>query len=68
MLWRQAPARSGLVLRRHSQSKAGALIEHWLSLCWAGTTGLAALGSALALAPLGLAVATLWWARPRSAH
>ncbi len=65
MLWRQAPARRGLVLRRHSQSKAVALIEHWLSLCWAGATGLAALGSALTLAPLGFAVATLWWARPR---
>ena len=68
MLWRQAPARRGLVLRRHSQSKAVAMVEHWLSLCWAGTTGLAALGSTLALAPLGLAVATLWWARPRRAR
>jgi ABC-2 type transport system permease protein len=64
MLWRQAPARRGLVLRRHSQSKAVALIEHWLSLCWAGTTGLAALGSVLALAPFGLVLATLWWAKP----
>jgi ABC-2 type transport system permease protein len=64
MLWRQAPARRGLVLRRHSQSKAVALIEHWLSLCWAGTTGLVALGSVFALAPFGLVLATLWWARP----
>ena len=31
MLWRQAPARRGLVLRRHSQSKLVALVEHWLS-------------------------------------
>jgi ABC-2 type transport system permease protein len=66
MLWRQAPARRGLVLRRHSQSKAVALIEHWLSLCWAGTTGMAAMGSAFALAPLGIALATLYWARPRT--
>jgi len=64
MLWRQAPARRGLVLRRHSQSKAVALIEHWLSLCWAGTTGLAALGTLLALAPLAMILATLWWAKP----
>ena len=64
MLWRQAPARRGHVLRRHSQSKAVALVEHWLSLCWAGTTGLAALGSAFALAPFGLVLATLWWAKP----
>ena len=27
MLWRQAPARRGLVLRRHSQSKLVALVE-----------------------------------------
>ncbi len=64
MLWRQAPARRGLVLRRHSQSKIVALIEHWLSLCWAGVTGMAALGHPAALAPLGLAALTLWWARP----
>ena len=62
MLWRQAPARRGLVLRRHSQSKLVALIEHWLSLCWAGATGMAALGSAAALAPIGLAALTLWLA------
>ena len=64
MLWRQAPARRAGVLRRHSQSKIVALIEHWLSLCWAGTTGMAALGHPAALAPLGLAALTLWWARP----
>jgi ABC-2 type transport system permease protein len=64
MLWRQAPARRGLVLRRHSQSKIVALMEHWLSLCWAGATGLAALGHPAVLAPLALAALTLWCARP----
>ena len=64
MLWRQAPARRGLVLRRHSQSKLVGLIEHWLSLCWAGATGMAALGHFAAVAPLGLAALTLWLARP----
>ena len=64
ILWRQAPARRGLVLRRHSQSKLVALTEHWLSLCWAGATGMAALGSFVAVAPLGLAALTLWLARP----
>ena len=69
MLWRQTPARRGLAPRRHSQSKIVALVEHWLSLCWAGATGLAALGHPGALAPLGLAALTLWWARPnRAAH
>ncbi len=64
MLWRQAPARRGLVLRRHSQSKIVALIEHWLSLCWAGAAGLVALGQPAALAPIGLAALTLWLASP----
>jgi len=64
MLWRQAPARRGMVLRRHSQGKLVALAEHWLSLCWAAATGMAALGQAAALAPLALAVLTLWFARP----
>jgi hypothetical protein len=64
MLWRQAPARRGMVLRRHSQSKLVALVEHWLSLCWAGATGMAALGEPAALAPIGLAALTLWLARP----
>jgi ABC-2 type transport system permease protein len=64
MLWRQAPARRGMVLRRHSQSKLVALAEHWLSLCWAGATGMAALGYPEAAAPLALAALTLWYARP----
>jgi ABC-2 type transport system permease protein len=64
MLWRQAPARRGMVLRRHSQSKLVALVEHWLSLCWAAATGMAALGYVAAVAPLALAVLTLWYARP----
>ena len=64
MLWRQAPARRGLVLRRHSQSKLVALAEHWLSLCWAAATGMAALGYVEAAAPFALAVLTLWLARP----
>ena len=54
MLWRQAPARRGMVLRRHSASKLVALGEHWLSLLWALATGVAALGSATFLIPVAL--------------
>ena len=54
MLWRQAPAWRGLVLRRHSQSKLIALFEHWLSLAWAVTTGLAVMGTVLCLVPAAL--------------
>jgi ABC-2 type transport system permease protein len=66
MLWRQSPARRGLVLRRHSQSKLVALTEHWLSLLWALTTAAAVFGSLVALAPAALAGVTLWLARPMS--
>jgi ABC-2 type transport system permease protein len=64
-LWRQAPARRGLVLRRHSQSKLVALVEHWLSLLWALATGLAVFGSVTCVVPVALVGATLWVLRPR---
>jgi ABC-2 type transport system permease protein len=64
MLWRQAPARRGLVLRRHSQSKLVALLEHFLSLLWALATAAAAFGSLACLAPAALAALTLWLTRP----
>jgi ABC-2 type transport system permease protein len=65
MLWRQAPARRGMVLRRHSQSKLVALAEHWLSMLWAMATGIAAFGSWAFVAPIALAALTLWAVRPR---
>ena len=64
MLWRQAPARRGMVLRRHSQSKLIALGEHWLSLLWAATTAIAAIGSCVFVVPLALVAFTLWMIRP----
>jgi len=64
MLWRQKPARRGLVLRRHSQSKLVALLEHWLSLLWAVATGVAVFGSAAFAVPIALVGLTLWLIRP----
>jgi ABC-2 type transport system permease protein len=64
MLWRQAPARRGLVLRRHSQSKLVALVEHWLSMLWAVATGIAVFGSATFVVPIALVGLTLWLIRP----
>ena len=64
MLWRQAPARRGMVLRRHSQSKVLAIGEHWLSLLWAATDAIAAFGSWAFIAPLLLVLLTLWLIRP----
>ncbi len=64
MLWRQAPARRGMVMRRHSQSKAVALMEHWLSLLWASATATAAFGSFLSIVPIVLVLITLRLVRP----
>ena len=38
-LWRQAPSRRGLALRRHSQSKLVGLMEHLVSILWAVAAG-----------------------------
>lgn len=66
MLWRQTPARRGLVLRRHSASKLIGLGEHWLSLQWGVATGLAIFGTVLCMAPVGIVALTLWALYPRA--
>jgi ABC-2 type transport system permease protein len=67
MLWRQAPARRGMVLRRHSQSKVLALGEHWLSMLWAATDAIAAFGSWTFVVPLAMVAVTLWFVSPSRA-
>ncbi len=67
MLWRQAPAKRGMVLRRHSQSKLLALGEHWLSLLWASANALAALKNPGFIIPLAFIALTLWLVRPAAA-
>jgi ABC-2 type transport system permease protein len=66
-LWRQAPARRSMVLRRHGQSKLVGMIEHLLSILWAVGAAIAIIGSWAALAPVLLAALVLWASRPRSA-
>ena len=51
-LWRQAPSRRGLVLRRHSQSKLVGMMEHLVSILWAVATTTAVVGSWVTLVPL----------------
>jgi ABC-2 type transport system permease protein len=51
-LWRQAPSRRGLVLRRHSQSKLVGMMEHLVSVLWAVATTTAVIGSWATLVPL----------------
>jgi len=64
-LWRQAPARRTMVLRRHSQSKLVGLIEHLLAILWAVGAVIAIIGSWAALAPIAMACGVLWLNRPR---
>ena len=68
-LWRQAPSRSGLVLRRHSQSKLVGMMEHLVSVLWAVATTTAVIGSWATVVPLAAIAAVLalnrkWAAAP----
>jgi ABC-2 type transport system permease protein len=58
-LWRQAPSRRGLVLRRHSQSKLVGMMEHLVSILWAIATTTAVIGSWTTLVPLAAVAAVL---------
>jgi ABC-2 type transport system permease protein len=58
-LWRQAPSRRGLVLRRHSQSKLVGMMEHLVSILWAVATTTAVIGSWATVVPLAAVGAVL---------
>jgi ABC-2 type transport system permease protein len=58
-LWRQAPSRRSLVLRRHSQSKLVGLMEHLVSILWAVATAIAVIGSWTVVVPLAGIAAVL---------
>jgi hypothetical protein len=58
-LWRQAPSRRGLVLRRHSQSKLVGMMEHLVSILWAVATAAAVIGSWAAVVPLAAVAGVL---------
>ncbi len=58
-LWRKAPSRRGLVLRRHSQSKLVGMMEHLVSVLWAVATTTAVIGSWATLVPLAAVAAVL---------
>ncbi|HJU30678.1 MAG TPA: hypothetical protein VJ740_04460, partial [Hyphomicrobiaceae bacterium] len=64
-LWHPMPGNRRGMLRRHSQSKVMALLEHLLAMLWAVATVLGLVGSAWALVPIGLANMVLLFCRPR---
>jgi ABC-2 type transport system permease protein len=65
--WHPMPGRRVAVLRRHSQSKLIAMLEHLLSLLWAVAMVLCVVDSWYALVPLGMIAGILWLNRPRNA-
>jgi ABC-2 type transport system permease protein len=72
-LWRQAPSRRSLVLRRHSQSKLVGLMEHLVSILWAVATAIAVIGSSTVVVPLAaiapvLAINRKWAAMEAAAR
>jgi ABC-2 type transport system permease protein len=62
-LWHPMPGKRRGMLRRHSQSKIVALIEHFLAMLWAVAVVLGLLGSTLAVVPMIVAFAVLLGAR-----
>ena len=63
-LWHPMPGNRRGMLRRHSQSKLMALLEHLMAMLWAIAIVLAVVGSAWALLPIALAAALLAYLSP----
>ena len=64
-LWHPMPGNRRGMLRRHSQSKVMALLEHLLAMLWAVAIVLGLVGSAWALVPIALANMVLFFCSPR---
>jgi ABC-2 type transport system permease protein len=65
--WRQAPAKRGMVLRRHSQSRLVALLELVLTLIWAVACAVSVMTGGVGLLVLTPVILILWLIRPRGA-
>ena len=65
-LWHPMPARRVMVLRRHTQSKLIAMVEHLLSLLWAVALVMAVLQTTLTAIPLAIIAGIMFASRPRS--
>ncbi len=63
--WHPMPGRRVAVLRRHSQSKLIAVLEHLMALLWAVAMVLAVVESALSLVIIVIIAAILWFNRPK---
>lgn len=65
--WHPMPGNRRGMLRRHSQSKLVALVEHTLAVCWAVAIVFALLGNAMAVLPVTVVVGVLAFIRARQA-
>jgi ABC-2 type transport system permease protein len=65
-IWHPIPGKRGNVMRRHSQSKFVAIMEHAMSMLWAVAMMLVALRSYAAAIPIAIACLLLWTNRPVS--
>lgn len=63
-LWHPMPGNRRGMLRRHSQSKIMALLEHLMAMLWAIAIVLAVVSSSWALLPIGLANVVLFCCSP----
>jgi ABC-2 type transport system permease protein len=63
-LWHPMPGNRRGMLRRHSQSKIMALLEHLMAMLWAIAIVLAVVGSSWALLPIGVANVVLFCCSP----
>ncbi len=64
-LWHPTPGKRASMMRRHSQSKIIAMMEHLLAMCWALAMVLAIIGSAFAAIPIAIVGGVMWFNRPR---
>lgn len=65
-LWHPMPGNRRGMLRRHSQSKIVALLEHGIALLWALAVVMALIGSLLAVVPVLIVIAILATMRHRA--
>lgn len=66
-LWHPQPGNRRGMLRRHSQSKLMALLEHLMALLWAVAIVVAIMGSAWVMLPIALVLLLLASCRPAAA-
>ncbi len=66
--WHPMPGNRRGMLRRHSQSKLVAMVEHALAILWAIGIVFALIGNPLAIVPIALVIGVLVFCRTKHSH